>query len=440
MRLRWPQSLFGQLLLAQAMLVGVAAPIMPIAIGAVLQRTADDFVAGRLRHDATLIAWRLQHRHDRGAPAILRDLGPPYAIRATRGFRILGEDGRLAVGGGANDRFPPAALDRAPSFTRHGDLDVYQQATVVGGRPFLIQVAQDRSQPEVIVDDIVTTFLRRAWWMLPAMLSLSLLGCAIVARRSTARLRGASRDADRIGPDNLDGRIAVAPLPLEVRGLASATNAALDRVEDAYRRQTAFVASVAHELRTPLALVMLRCDALLPSPERDALHRAIDQSTHVVSQLMELAAIDGRPPELGPIDIAGVVDQVVRERAPIVFRSGRSIEAAVADQNRATGNAGLLHIAVANLIDNAVRHTPAGTHIVVAARRGLIEVADDGPGVVASSDEAGRVRVRAAGRQRTDGAGLGLAIVARIMTTMGGRMEFATPTAGTLVRLFLEPG
>jgi signal transduction histidine kinase len=227
---------------------------------------------------------------------------------------------------------------------------------------------------------------------------------------------------------------------MEARRLVAATNRALDRVEQGYRRQASFVASVAHELRTPLALVALRSDLFPEGPDKAALKRAVDQATHVVSQLMELAMIEGRTPSVDLVDLDLIARATVETTAPLVYRSGRTIEVQSSFElsSQVLGNDGLLRLALTNLIDNAVRHTPPGTRIVVGAMFDSLFVCDDGSGIAVEDGDDITAQYRTAALRRTDSAGLGLSIVQRIMTAMGGRMTVLPNAPGANIRLDLS--
>jgi signal transduction histidine kinase len=104
------------------------------------------------------------------------------------------------------------------------------------------------------------------------------------------------------------------------------------------------------------------------------------------------------------------------------------------------GNATLIELALSNLIDNAIKHTPAGTNISVAiSGAGSIEVRDDGPGVSSVPGAQPIRRFWRADWNRTDGAGLGLSIVQRIMDVHGGSVEHVRERRGACFRLKFRP-
>lgn len=443
MRRLIPNSLYGQLFLAQLLLFGLITILLPTVLLIELRRTVDDFVAERLRDDAQIIAAQLARPGRPSQPRLNQALGSLYRPDgATRAYRVTDDAGRILLQGGAVQGWSAAAVPdgKARSFSRSGNLDILRESRTIGGTSYHIAVAQDRAGPQIIVDDVVANFLPRTIWLAPLLFLGSTLLSLFVLRRLTATLRHVAREAERIGPQTLDTRLDADRLPREARSLAAATNHALDRVEQGYRRQQSFVESVAHELRTPLALVALRCDLFPPGPEKDALKRAVNQATHVVSQLMDLAVVEGRASGIAPVDLDRIARETVEASAPLVYRSGRTIEVMSRREPvcRVFGNDGLLRIALTNLIDNAVRHTPVATHIVVAAGPDAILVRDNGPGIELEGGDAIIAHYRTAARQRTDSAGLGLAIVQRIMTAMGGSMVVMPTGPGTSIRLKLS--
>lgn len=432
----WPRSLFTQLVLSQLSLLLVLALALPTFVLLTLHETADAYVAAQLGRDADTVAASLSAR--RGQPDISRvRLGPQYGEGGSRAYRIVRPTGEILTSGGVAAALPPVTRDRSPNsgFAQAGKLDIYRRELTIAGSSAWLEVSQDRTKPDVIVDDVVAAFLERVFWIVPLIFAASLGVALLLVARVTSHLREVSDQASRMG---LGTRLNTAGLPLEAKRLAVATNSALDRVEESYIRQSEFVSSIAHELRTPLTLVALRCDALPPTSERAALRDAVDQASHVVSQLMELAAVEGRPPSLEAIDIRAVARAAVEATAPLVFKSGRSI--AMVDGLPSTpviGNAGLLHIAVANLIDNAVRHTAKGTAILVHTEGDHVIISDNGPGIVIERRENRHV-YRSAGQQRNDGAGLGLSIVSRIMEAMEGELIIGDNIPGATISLRLK--
>ena len=297
-------------------------------------------------------------------------------------------------------------------FFARGNYDVVSMPVAAPGNTARrwIVAAQDRTVPDEIVDDVVASFLSRFLWVLPASLLASLvIGLAIV-RHMTSSFRRTAAAADEISLHRIDVRLDASRLPFEAQPLVVAANRALARLEAGYRFQGEFVGNVAHELRTPLALISLRAEGLPPSPERDLIQRGVERANHVVRQLMELAAIDRHYPQIEPFDPRALAREVVGLMAPLVFRADHVISYSEPDEapQAVQGVPGLVEIALTNLIDNAIRHTPPGTSITVSVGDdGSIAVEDDGPALtVEGRDERGQ-RFRQAGTTRSDSAGLG---------------------------------
>jgi signal transduction histidine kinase len=212
---------------------------------------------------------------------------------------------------------------------------------------------------------------------------------------------------------------------LEAEPLAEATNAALDRLADAIHLQAAFAADVAHELRTPLAIVRLRADAIGETEIRDAVMSAVDRAARVISQLLALADLE-RPMGYGTIsiDLHALAERVVADRAPSILAGGRMISF-----ERDPGAAQLqgypeaLTLAVENLIDNASRHTAPGTEILVRSGPGAqISVSDDGQPLSEAHFARLKDRFWRGREQDVEGHGIGLSIVERVVRAHNGQL------------------
>jgi two-component system OmpR family sensor kinase len=448
MRRLIPQSLLHQLILAQCLTLLLAAVAMPLLLSRLLIGVGDAFVETRLSRDADRITSALRRDGDRWHIRADRRLDALYGgSTPSRVYAIIDDKERLLVASRSHLGIPRVKLSgfNTEHFAHYGTTDLLiRPLPSAAGEVWLI-VAQDKRHPEVIVDDVIADFLTKMIWIVPAVLVASLFVTAALTRRATRGVERVALEANAIAPESLDTRLSTEHLPTEIRPLVRAANLALDRLETGYRAQGEFVANVAHELRTPLALIALRAEAA-PDPElRGQLNDAVGRASHVVSQLMELAFLDSAAPMTGPMDLTALAASAVETQAPLVFRSGRSISYVDNGAGKiAIGSPGLVLIALANLIDNAIRHTPQGTSIEVEVHdNATITVSDDGPGVTAVAQVSARTRYWRADTSRSDSAGLGLAIVERVMSTQRGQfslgaragrgavatLEFQTPSA-----------
>ncbi|WP_288936505.1 ATP-binding protein [uncultured Sphingomonas sp.] len=419
LRRLWPRSLFGQFIALHVILGIVAAAVLSLGVSVLLNRTARHYQRDLLVQQATAAEHVLARRPDATIVAAtdLPVSGLSIAVLdARRRARIVHGPARRAI-------IAAAPLTRETVFFHRGSVRALSRPFRAGW----IVVAQDSDAPQVVTDDIVRVFLTRfALLLLPFAALLPLIG-ALLTRRLTRRMRTVSAIAAGIGPRAIDQRLPRGTLPLEVEPLAVATNAALDRLEKGFRAQAAFAADIAHELRTPLAIVRLRAEKVADEEQRRALLDSLDRSSRVVGQLLGLADLERRVEDAGTrIDLAALAEEVVASRAPAILAGGRTIALDDRGAMPLHGFAGPLTLALENLVDNAVRHTPQGTHISVIVGPGTrLTVSDDGDGVPAEQRARLSERFFRGDAPRTEGHGIGLSIVQRVAEAHHGTLAIA---------------
>jgi signal transduction histidine kinase len=221
-------------------------------------------------------------------------------------------------------------------------------------------------------------------------------------------------------------RIDASTLPVETVPFAVSVNNLLDRVDQAAAMHEAFAADIAHELRTPLTLLSLELERL-DDPRAEALRADVAAMRRLIDQLMLLAQIDAEtaahlPP--GEVDLVEVAGDVIAQMAPAALAEGKLLELHGEGAGIISGRREAIAAALRNLVENALRVTPAGVPVVVVADRPAeLAVRDGGPGLSAAYLDALVQRLRRADHASQDGAGLGLSIVARIMAAHGGRLD-----------------
>ena len=233
-------------------------------------------------------------------------------------------------------------------------------------------------------------------------------------------------------------RLSIADdLPREVHALVGAVNAALGRADEVLRFQREFTANVAHELRTPLAVLLLQLDEI-GGQAADEAKREVQAMARLVDQLLRVAQIEGMSAEpLAEVDLAEVARGIVQQLAPLALDRGRETEFQDEGATIIQGHRDAIAGAVRNLVDNALRAAPKGSVVTVIAGPGpVIEVRDQGPGIdpALRRDLFSRF---AQGDKRTRGStGLGLAIVAKTMEIHDGSVTVSDcPGGGSCFRL-----
>jgi two-component system, OmpR family, sensor histidine kinase BaeS len=276
---------------------------------------------------------------------------------------------------------------------------------------------------------------------------LALVAAWVVANRVTRPLSRLTGTVEAVAAGDLDARSQSTDAPGELGTLARAVDRMADTLERQDQLRRALVADVAHELRTPLAIALAECDALVdglrdPDPDRLAsIREEIVRLARLVEDLEALSAAEsaGLHLEVEPLDLAEVIEDLMALHAPRLAADGLALEIDV-EPAPVAGDALRLGQIATNLVTNAARFSSSGGSIDVTVRDGdpvTLTVTDDGPGI--PDDELPHVFERFwQGRAATGtgGSGVGLAVVAELARAHDGSVH-ATNAPGRGARFVL---
>ena len=446
------RSIISRVVALHVVAIGVTSVLMPLALYWLLYEAANSLHRDALRAQALTIASFLRPTANGGDVTLVipPEAQPIYSgDYALYAYAILDSKGNVLFTSRPDDAplsAPNDPLTKDSFIQRHGKGALLIGVNVpraIGDRVYWIQVGQDLAHRDVIIDDIVASFLPRVAWITFPILLLLLLIDIMIFRRALDPVREASTTAASIGPTRTDVRLSEQSMPSEIVPLVHAINQALDRLEAGFRTQREFTADMAHELRTPLAIMRARVDTMEEQPLRHSLEADIVNMTRTVNHVLDIAeleafVVDGS----SQADLQAVCADAVAFMAPLVVDSDRTIALTGAETPVwVHGHAEALFRAVRNLVENAIRHTPAGGAIEVdVAADGAVRVLDEGPGVPLAERETIFKRFWRRDRARPESRGLGLAIVTRVAAAHGGSISVDDrPGGGAVFTLRLQP-
>ena len=284
-----------------------------------------------------------------------------------------------------------------------------------------------------LVHSILREFVFDVAWYVPPFVAVALLLAGYSVRRSLQPLRTASARASAIGPEAIMIRLPEADVPAEALPLVVAVNRALDRLEQGFAIQRRFTANAAHELRTPLTIITARLDSLEGNGQLAALREEVMRMNRLVEQLLCVSRLDSVALDVSlPVDLRKIAEEVVGSMAHLALAASRTIALVGAEhQVVVAGNAAAIGDALRNLLENALAHTAEGTEVVVDVRpEGVLAVLDSGPGIPVEDRPRIFDRFWRGKAVRTEGAGLGLAIVMEIVRAHGASIAVSDRAPG----------
>jgi heavy metal sensor kinase len=283
-------------------------------------------------------------------------------------------------------------------------------------------------------------------YLVPMALLLVAFGGWFLANRSLAPVVSMAERARRLGGDDLSGRLPVANPRDELGRLAEAFNDLLGRLESSMKQQRQFMADASHELRTPITTTRTAANVALQQRHRDedeyrhslaVIEQQATRLSRIVDDMFTLARADAGnyPVRKDPMYLDEVVDEVVSGARIVASTKDVGIECNSARSASFVGDEELIRRMLMNLLDNAVRHSPAGAVVNVSLRTlesgYSIVVTDQGPGIPSEHQpliferfyrvDASRARVN-----RDGGAGLGLALARWVAHLHGGTVTLTS--------------
>lgn len=260
------------------------------------------------------------------------------------------------------------------------------------------------------------------------------IGATIWSIRSALKpVAMAAKAADALDPRDSSARLPLTRMPQEIARLVTAVNRMLTRVADLIQSQKLFSSSIAHEIRTPVSIAKMELSRINDPRARNA-ERDLDALTHILEQLTSLARADAVDPSAYQRTSLSQIGAAVAEAiAPFVFDHDKSLEFVDEGTPPVTAIPALVENMLRNLIENAVKHNPPGTRIVLACGPGpVVSVEDDGKGLVDLPEHHEDLGyVKSSGQ-----LGLGLKIVRRISELHQATISIDTaPERGTKISI-----
>ncbi|NDW07929.1 sensor histidine kinase [Jiella pacifica] len=259
-----------------------------------------------------------------------------------------------------------------------------------------------------------------------------------IVRRALAKVSDVARKASQIAPRVHGARLPVSGIPKEVAPLVTAFNGTLGRLEAEFETRERFLIDAAHELRTPIAIMQTRVDGMSDGPERTRLLSDVARLASMAEQLLDFEHSDQTIDVGQSVDIVAVAREVVADLAPFAIAAGYEISfESEAERVARKGDPTALRRAVSNLVRNAIDHGGQRGMITVSASAGAaIEVADQGPGIAVEHralvfEPFYRVK------PKSEGAGLGLSLVKKIVERHGGQVIIRSNATGMRIAIQL---
>jgi two-component system, OmpR family, sensor kinase len=354
-----------------------------------------------------------------------------------------------AVASSSFQQFVEAALRSDRTYqniaTEKGGFRAYAVHFTANGRTWSLVILRSRHAQQEMLEEIRVAFA----WLIPLGVLLAGVGGYFLARRSLAPVAAMGAQAERISAVNLHDRLAVRNPNDELGRLAQTFNDLLDRLDQSFERQRRFISDASHELRTPVSILRGEAEVALSQSSRSpqeyreslaVLHQEAQRLARIVEDLFTLTRADAGEYRLAHSDfyLDELVADCVRAARALAQAKNIALVALAPEEMPMRADEDLLRRMILNLLDNAIKYTPAGGNISVACGSvpdGYeLSVTDSGPGIPAEMQSRVFERFFRADRARSrtgadSGAGLGLSIARWIAEAHRGRIELVRSDA-----------
>jgi heavy metal sensor kinase len=375
---------------------------------------------------------------------------------------VWSEDGRRLLATGTLAPLDLGPLPPAPDRDRRartlalpsGRVRVMSEQVQLGATRFLVRAAVSEASAQ---QQARTLWLGLAGLSM-AVLALGGLGGHVLAQHALGPLARMAEHARRITADELHERLPPGASSRELDQMRDAFNETLARLERSFEQLRRFTADASHELRTPLTALRSVGEVGLRSARSvddyrevvGSMLEEVDRLSRLADELLTLARAEAGEARLRrePLDLAALAREVVDDLGVLAEERGQTIETHADGAVIVTADRMWLRQALLNLVDNAVKYSPAGGHILVAvggdAASAFVLVRDDGPGIAPEHRE--RIferfyRIDKSRSREVGGTGLGLALVKWVADAHGGRVELDSREGhGSAFRLVLPRG
>jgi len=296
----------------------------------------------------------------------------------------------------------------------------------------LVLVLSGEDPANLLLDALLAEFVAHIWLPVVPVVLILIGANAVLIRRGLAPVAAAASWARAVRPGSPAPPPPRERAPAEIADLVDAAQRSLQRLDAALAAEKRRAAEAAHALRTPVAVLVARLDALPPGDTTDRLRADLAALSRTVRQVLASASADALAVDDGArVDLRRVAEAVTAGLAS--FAHARDVELALDLPESAVqvrGDADGVALALSNLVENAIVHAGPGAVDIAVGPAPEIRVRDHGPGVPAGTRTNLFEPFWRGENAPPGGAGLGLAIVERLQHAQGGSVEVRTPAGG----------
>jgi len=302
----------------------------------------------------------------------------------------------------------------------------------LGGRDLRLVFVMREDPANLMARALLAEFVGHIWLPIVPVVVLLIAANAVLIRRGLAPVTAAARWARSVRPGQPPAPLPAGDLPSEIVDLVDATRRSLDRLNDALSAEKRRAAEAAHALRTPVAVLAARLDALPPGPVTDQLRADVVALSRTVRQVLASTNADAlQVDESLRVDLGAVASRVAAALA--AFAASRDVELDLelpAAPIVVAADPDALELALSNLVENAIVHGGSGVVDLTVGPGPEVRVRDRGPGVPHGAGRSLFQPFWRAADAVPGGTGLGLAIVERLQRAQGGEVQVEAPADG----------